>query len=109
MTYREMLSRIARRLPHVHRNDVHDVIDVMLELWRAELLSEDGEIHLHRFGVLYVDNHLMTASGVVRQHLEARLGADTPVQIERHTIRFRPSQRLRTALSAKDSNNHEHE
>ncbi len=106
MNTRQMVAQITRRLPDLHKRDVQDVLDVLAELWRAELAKPDGEIHLTGLGKLYVETHALRSTGVVRQTLIQKYGGSAPAMIQRRVIRFRPYDRLR-ALMKEEKANHE--
>jgi hypothetical protein len=95
-----MVTMIAKRLPYLRRRDVKEVIAVMLELWNDELLRPHGEIQFNGIGRLYVETHPLRATGIVRQHLRQKWGANAPQTVTRLVVRFRASHILRAAISA---------
>ncbi len=106
MNTRQTATQIARRLPDLRKRDVQDVLDVLTELWRAELAKPDGEIHLTGLGKLYVEAHTLRSTGVIRQMLIQKRGTNAPATIQRRVIRFRPYEALR-ALMKEEKANHE--
>src|SRR5947207_14594501 len=98
MNSRQMVAQITRRLPDLRKQDVQDVLDVLAELWRGELARPDGEIHLTGLGKLYVETHALRSTGIVRQMLIQKYGANAPTLIERRVVRFRPYVALRVLM-----------
>jgi hypothetical protein len=98
MNTRQTVIAIARRLPDLRRHEVQEVIDLLIELWRAELLKPDGEIHITGLGRLYVETHDLRATGAIRQRLIARLGRNAPQVLQRRVIRFRMAKPFHMAL-----------
>jgi nucleoid DNA-binding protein len=105
MNTRQTVTRIGHRLPDLRKRDIQNVLDVLTELWRAELATPDGEIHLTGLGKLYVETHALRSTGVVRQALIQKYGGSAPVMIQRRVVRFRPYEALRTLM--KEEGNHE--
>ncbi|MBX3063302.1 MAG: HU family DNA-binding protein [Anaerolineae bacterium] len=98
MNTQETISEIARRLPFLHRRDVRDVIEVLVELWQAELTKPDGQVRLTGLGKLYVETHTLKASGIIRQKLLEKHGRAAPRTILRRVLRFSPSDKLLIAM-----------
>src|SRR5512147_2693841 len=93
-----MVNQIARRLPKFRKWEVQEVIDVLLEVWRQELVQPTGELHLRGLGKLYVEIHPLRANGVTRQALIRKYGSNAPEQIARRPIRLRPYDALRAVM-----------
>jgi nucleoid DNA-binding protein len=98
MNTRQTVTEIARRLPDLHRHEVQEVISLLIDLWRAELLKADGQIHLAGLGRLYVETHDLKATGAIRQRLIIRFGKNAPQVVRRRVIRFRMSKPFQAAL-----------
>jgi len=98
MNTHQTATYIARRLPDLRKRDVQDVLEILTELWQVELAKPDGEIHISGLGTLYVETHRVRCTGVIRQTLQAKYGANAPTTLERRSIRFRPYQALRQAI-----------
>ena len=98
MNTKQMVSQITRRLPDLNKREVQAVVDVLLELWHAELTTADGEVRLRGLGTLYVENHPLRAKGVTRQALIRKYGQAAPEVVVRRAIRFRPYDVLREAM-----------
>jgi len=45
-----------------------------------------------------VETHRVRCTGIIRQTLQAKYGANAPTSLERRSIRFRPYQALRQAI-----------
>jgi len=106
MNTHQIAAQIARRLPDLRKRDVQDVLEILTELWHVELAKPDGEIHISGLGTLYVETHRVRCTGVIRQTLRAKYGANAPTTLERRSIRFRPYEALRNAIK-EEHNNHE--
>jgi nucleoid DNA-binding protein len=94
----ETVAEVTRRLPHLHRRDVKEVLEVVMEPWLDELARPHGEVRLTGFGRLYVETHMVRVAGVVRAGLVARLGSVAPLTLQRRMIRFSPSKALEWKL-----------
>ena len=67
MKHREVVTYIARRLPHQTQREVEEVIDVLIELMQDKLVL--GEIiSLPDIGVLSIEVQAMLAGGAVVRH-----------------------------------------
>jgi hypothetical protein len=98
MSYRKTIIEIARRLPHHSQREVAEVLDVLRDLWLAELVQPCKTIALFDLGTLSIEVQELQTAGAVRQTLQDRFGSDYPDQIQRIYGRFRPSAVLRRAL-----------
>ncbi len=106
MNTRETIAEIARRLPALRKRDVVEVLSVLIELWHDELSKPDGNIHITGLGRLYVEMHLLKATGMIRQRLIEKYGEVAPQTVQRRVIRFRPSEALYAAMK-QEVNPHE--
>ena len=97
MNTHELVSEIAQRLPYLRRADVQEVMDILIERLQAELTKPQGQVRLTGVGKLYVEAHMLKASGIVRQQLATR-AEQPPTLLVRHVYRFTPSQGLLEAL-----------
>jgi hypothetical protein len=94
MKHRQTIQAVARRLPHLQRHQVADVLEVAAEVWADELATQGGTVALVNLGRLYVEAQQMQVSGAVRDKLEAQYG-EAPKTIQRLYYRFRPAGWLR--------------
>jgi len=101
MNTHQSAAYIARRLPDLRKRDVQAVLEILTELWHAELAKPDGKIHISGLGTLYVETHRVRSTGVIRQTLQAKYGENAPTTLERRSIRFRPYEVLRNAIKEK--------
>jgi len=102
MSYRKTSAEIARRLPHRSQREVAEVLDVLRELWLADLVQPRKTVALFDLGTLAIEVQEMQTAGAVRQTLQGKLGSDYPEQIQRIYGRFRPSAVLRRALGQEE-------
>jgi hypothetical protein len=99
MSYRKTITEIARRLPHRSRCEVAEVLDVLRDLWLAELVQPCKTITLFDLGTLSIEVQELQTAGAVRQTLQDKWGDEYPDLIQRIYGRFRPSAILRRALA----------
>jgi nucleoid DNA-binding protein len=89
MNHRQTIQAVARRLPHLRRDQVAEVLEVTAEVW-ADALAQPGEsITLVTLGRLHVETQRLRIGGAVRRRIEARHGAQTLTR--RMYFRFRPT------------------
>jgi len=98
MSYRKTIAEIARRLPHRSQREVAEVLDVLRDLWLAELVQPCKTIALFDLGTLSIEVQELQTAGAVRQTLHDKWGDEYPNLIQRIYGRFRPSAVLRRAL-----------
>ena len=98
MNQQDMINAIARKLYRFTRRDIAEVVEVMLELWQAELVKPEGYVHLTGIGKLYVEQQQIPGAGVVKDTLRHKYGRLAPPQLKRVYFRFRPSERLKLAV-----------
>lgn len=94
MNHRQTVQAVARRLPHLQKHTVAEVLEVAAEVWAAELAQPGGVITIANLGRLHVEAQQMQVGGAVRDRLEAQHGT-APATIRRLYYRFRPSGWLR--------------
>jgi nucleoid DNA-binding protein len=94
MNHRQTVQAVARRLPHLPRSTVAEVLEVAAEVWAAELAQPGGVVTVVNLGRLHVEAQQMRVGGAVRNRLEAQHGT-APATIRRLYYRFRPSGWLR--------------
>jgi len=94
LTHRELVATVARRFPDLTQRQIEDVIEVMVEVWRAELAQPDGEIVIRDFGKLTIEVQHMRNEGAVR----AQMGSAAPDRLTRLYFRFRPTPGLREEI-----------
>ena len=94
LNHRELVATVARRFPDLTQRQIEDVIEVMVEVWRAELAQPDGEVVIRDFGKLIVEVQHMRNAGAVR----AQMGSAAPEHLTRLYFRFRPTSGLREEI-----------
>jgi nucleoid DNA-binding protein len=99
LNYNQTVAAVARKLRQRSRREVREVLDVLLEVWREELLRTDGYIRIDNLGKLYVEQQTMRTPGAVKQAL-AQKQLPAPPVLSRFYFRFHPSESLRQALVA---------
>jgi nucleoid DNA-binding protein len=97
MNHRQTVQAVARRLPHLPKHTVAEVLEVAAEVWTAELAQPGGTVTLVNLGRLYVEAQQMQVGGAVREKLKAQYDT-APVTIRRLYYRFRPSGWLRDLI-----------
>jgi len=85
--HKNVIAKIARRLPHRTRRDVSEVVELLIEVWSEELI-EGGEVVLPDIGRLSIEVQDMNAGGALAQHGRLR----------RVYGRFRPTTNLKAKL-----------
>jgi hypothetical protein len=101
MSYRKTITEIARRLPHRTQRDVAEVLEVLRDLWLADLVQPCKTVALFDLGTLSIEVQEMQTAGAVRQAMQDKFGSNYPDLIQRIYGRFRPSAVLRRALGEK--------
>lgn len=94
MNHRQTVQAVARRLPHLQKHTVAEVLEIAAEVWAAELAQPRGTVTVVNLGRLHVEAQQMQVGGAVRDRLEAEHGT-APATIRRLYYRFRPSGWLR--------------
>lgn len=97
MNHRQTVQAVARRLPHLQRHTVAEVLEVVAEVWAEELAQPEGRVTLINLGKLQIEVQQMRVGGAVRDRLEAEHGT-APTTIQRLYYRFRPSSWLRQKI-----------
>ena len=87
MYHKNVIAKIARRLPHRTRRDVSEVVELLIEVWSEELI-EGGEVVLPDIGRLSIEVQDMNAGGALAPHGRLR----------RVYGRFRPTPHLKAKL-----------
>ncbi|MBZ0280541.1 MAG: HU family DNA-binding protein [Anaerolineae bacterium] len=87
MYHRDVIARIARRLPHRTQRDVAEVIEVLTEVWSKELVKGE-EIIVPDIGRLSIEVQDMKAGGAL----------DKYGRLRRVYGRFRPTENLKERL-----------
>jgi nucleoid DNA-binding protein len=91
MYHRDVIARIARRLPHRTQRDVAEVVEVLIEVWSEELVK--GEVIIvPDLGRLSIEVQDMKAGGALDKHGRLR----------RVYGRFRPTENLKERLQEVD-------
>lgn len=87
MVHRNVIAKIARRLPHRTQRDVEEVVEVLIEVWSEELVT--GRIIIvPDIGRLSIEVQDMKAGGALDKHGRLR----------RIYGRFRPTANLKERL-----------
>ena len=94
MNHRQTIQAVARRLPHLQRHQVAEVLEVAAEVWAEELARPGGNVALVNLGRLHVEVQQMQLGGAVRDKIEAQYGI-APKTVQRRYYRFRPAGWLR--------------
>ena len=100
MNHRQFVQYIARRLPHVERHHVAEVLEVAAELWAEALARPDTVVSLVNLGKLQVEAQQVKVSGAIRVRLQARYGRVAPETVRRLYYRFRPAGWLKALVEA---------
>jgi nucleoid DNA-binding protein len=87
MNHRQVIREVARRFPDLTQRQIAEVLDVLVEVWRAELGQPGGEVVIRDFGKLIVEVQRMKNSGAVR----TQMGSAAPERLTRLYFRFRPT------------------
>lgn len=98
MNHRETIRAIHRRLPHLKRREVAEVLEILAEVWLEALTQPGGVVTVADLGKLSAEVQSLRSAGAIRQRLEAMHGKATPQKLKRVYVRFRPTTRLRTAI-----------
>ncbi|MBZ0282554.1 MAG: hypothetical protein K8L97_17575 [Anaerolineae bacterium] len=91
MIHREVIAEVARRLPHRTQRDVVEVIEVLTEVWFAELVNRQSII-VPDIGRLSIEVQDMRAGGALNQYGRLR----------RVYGRFRPTEKLKEHMQEVD-------
>jgi len=67
MYHRDVIAKIARRLPHRTQRDVTEVVEILTEVWSEELLNGE-EIIVPDIGRLSIEVQNMQAGGALGKH-----------------------------------------
>lgn len=94
MNHRQTVQAVARRLPHLQRHTVAEVLEVTAEVWADELANPGSHVTLMNLGKLHIEAQQMQVGGAVRERLRVEEGS----QILRLYYRFRPSGWLRQKI-----------
>lgn len=100
MNHQQLVTAIARRLPHCSKSDVAEVLEVLVEICTEQLSRPDQIIQIADLGRLSIDIHQLRVSGAVRKTLADQYGPEHPDTLARIVGRFRPAPRLRQAIEA---------
>lgn len=90
LNHRQTVQAVARRLPHLKRHTVAEVLEVTAEVWADELAQPGSSITLMDLGKLYIEAQQMRVGGAVRDRMEAE-HVTAPTRLQRLYYRFRPS------------------
>lgn len=87
MYHRDVIAKIARRLPSRTQRDVAEVVEILTEVWSEELLK-GGEVIVPDVGRLSIEVQDMQAGGALGKHGRLR----------RVYGRFRPTPNLKQQI-----------
>lgn len=99
MNHRQTITEISKRLPRLKRRDVAEVLEVMAELWLAELAQPGRTVTVADLGKLVVEVQTLRSAGAVRQRLQQRHDTRAPETFQRIYVRFRPTGKFRQAIA----------
>jgi nucleoid DNA-binding protein len=85
--HRDVIAKIARRLPHRTHRDVAEVVDILTEVWSEELLN-GREVIVPEIGRLSIEIQDMQAGGALEKHGRLR----------RVYGRFRPTPKMKNRI-----------
>lgn len=94
MNHRQVIREVARRFPDLTQRQIAEVLEVLVEVWCAELAQPGGEIVVRDFGKLTVEVQRMKNGGAVR----TQMGSAAPERLTRLYFRFRPTPGLRADI-----------
>lgn len=94
MNHRQVIKQVARRFPNLTQLEIAEVLEVLVEVWRAELEQPGGEVVIRDFGKLTVEVQRMKNGGAVR----TQMGSAAPERLTRLYFRFRPTPGLRADI-----------
>lgn len=97
MQYDALINAIARKLYRFTRRDIAEMMDVMTEIWREELLKPDGYIQIAGLGKLYVEHQELPGAGIIHP-LHLNSDQKSPLILRRVYFRFRPAEALKQAV-----------
>lgn len=89
MNHRQTVQAVARRLPHLQRHQVAEVLEVAAEVWAAELAKPGRVITIVNLGSLHIEAQELQVGGAVRDRLAAQYGT-APEKVQRLYYRFNP-------------------
>ena len=87
MYHRDVIAKIARRLPHRTRRDVTEIVEILTEVWSEELLK-GHEIIVPDVGRLSIEMQDIKAGGALSKH----------GRLQRIYGRFRPTPNLKRQI-----------
>ncbi len=99
MNHQQSIDAVARRLYRFSRRDVAEIMEVLVEVWREELLRPEGNVHIRGLGNLYVQLQQIEANGLAKQLME-QMGQPSG-KVTRSYFRFHPTRALKRDLAAR--------
>ncbi|MDX2139372.1 MAG: hypothetical protein SF123_14910 [Chloroflexota bacterium] len=87
MNHRQTITEISKRLPRLKRRDVAEVLEVMAELWLAELAQPGQTVTVADLGKLLVEVQTVRSGGAVGRRT-----------LKRVYVRFRPTGKFRQVV-----------
>ena len=92
MNTRELNRAIAARLPNRTQNEVQEVVTVLVEVVREELMEIGHSVYIQGLGRLHIEHHALRAAGVVRQQRPSQR------YLQRTYFRFVPTDEFKQAV-----------
>jgi nucleoid DNA-binding protein len=93
VNHRQVIREVARRFPDLTQYQIAEVLEVLVEVWRAALAQSD-DVMIRDFGRLTVEVQRMKNSGAIRAHM----GSGAPEHLTRLYFRFYPTLGLRDEI-----------
>lgn len=87
MNHQKTVREIARRLPRLARRDVAEVLEVMAELWIAELSQPGTTVTVSDLGKLVVEVQSLRSGGAVQRKMQTQHGSAAPKTLKRIYVR----------------------
>jgi nucleoid DNA-binding protein len=93
MNHRQTVIAVARKLRRFSQRDVSEVLQVLSEIWSAELAQPEGFVRIEGLGKLYVQQQTLRTPGAIRATLTRKHGS-VPLLMNRYYFRFQPTKTL---------------
>ena len=100
VNHRQLVKAVARRFPDLTQRQIEDVLDVLVEVWRSELVQPGGEVVIRDFGKLTVEVQRMRNGGVIQAQMRTQMGSSAPERLIRLYFRFRATPSLRNEIKS---------
>jgi len=93
VNHRQVIREVAGRFPDLTQQQIAEVLEMLVEVWRAALAQSD-DVVIRDFGRLTVEVQHMRNSGAVL----AQMGSSAPERLPRLYFRFYPTSELRDEI-----------